>query len=187
MDKNESKEIREREIFDPRNITDEFKGKSNEDIIHTLEKRRSPLVAVLNNTIRDFNWGTVVRNANGFGVGQVIFCGKSWRDRRGAVGTQHYTNVTHADDLMETLQELRDAGYSLVAAENPTDRVTMDLQLHVWKEKSAVIFGEEGMTLPDAVLDFVDDIVSIPMCGSVRSLNVGVASGIFFNDYNQER
>lgn len=187
MDKNEAKEIREREIFDPRNITDEFKGKSNENIIHTLEKRRSPLVAVLNNTIRDFNWGTVVRNANGFGIGQVIFCGKSWRDRRGAVGTQHYTNVAHTNELMGTLQYLRDEGYTIVAVENPTDRPTTSLPDHTWDLCTAVVFGEEGMTLPDEVLDFVDDIVAIPMCGSVRSLNVGVASGIFFNDYNQER
>jgi len=40
------------------------------------------------------------------------------------------------------------------------------------------VFGEEGVGLTPAMQDMCEDIVEIPMYGSVRSLNCGVASGI---------
>jgi tRNA G18 (ribose-2'-O)-methylase SpoU len=40
------------------------------------------------------------------------------------------------------------------------------------------IFGEESKGLSDEILDLCEDYVYIPMIGSVRSLNVGTASGI---------
>lgn len=182
-----AKNIREREVFDDRNIIDKYKGWDNQDISEDLAENSTKLVALLNNSIRDFNWGTVVRNGNGFGLSQVVFCGRTWRDRRGAVGAHHYTNVSWAASLIDTINYFKQQGYTVVAAENPDDREVISLYEYIWDEKSVIVFGEEGTTLPDEILDVMDDIVFIPMRGSVRSFNVGTASGIFFNSYNEQR
>jgi tRNA G18 (ribose-2'-O)-methylase SpoU len=46
-----------------------------------------------------------------------------------------------------------------------------------------MIFGEEQRGLSPMALGMADDIVYIPQLGSVRSLNVGTASGIVMYDY----
>jgi tRNA G18 (ribose-2'-O)-methylase SpoU len=45
------------------------------------------------------------------------------------------------------------------------------------------MFGEEQRGLSPEALALADEVVYIPMTGSVRSLNVGTASGIAMYDY----
>ena len=47
-----------------------------------------------------------------------------------------------------------------------------------------MVFGQEQIGIPqDILLDLCDDVVYIKQYGSVRSLNVGTASGIAMYDY----
>jgi tRNA G18 (ribose-2'-O)-methylase SpoU len=46
-----------------------------------------------------------------------------------------------------------------------------------------MIFGQEQIGIPKEVLDMCDDVVYIRQFGTVRSLNVGTASGIVMYDY----
>jgi hypothetical protein len=48
---------------DSRNVIDEFKGKSEADIIQILDDRRHRLAIALENTEREFSMGTIVRGA----------------------------------------------------------------------------------------------------------------------------
>lgn len=177
----EAKKIREVELFDDRNIRDDFKGMSHEDIINNMPKNN--LVAVCSNRIRDFNWGTVVRNANAFGLDRVIFTGKRRYDRRGTVGAHHYSTVEYNEDIFNVIQEYKDKGYRIVAAEYDERYVMNNLYEYSWDENTVLIFGEEGITLDDEILQECDDIVMIPMWGTVRSINVGTASGVMFSHF----
>ena len=177
----EAKKIREVELFDDRNIRDDFKGMSHEDIINNMPKNN--LVAVCSNRIRDFNWGTVVRNANAFGLDRVIFTGKRRYDRRGTVGAHHYSTVEYKEDIFNVIQEYKDKGYRIVAAEYDERYVMNNLYEYSWDENTVIIFGEEGITLDDEILQECDDIVMIPMWGTVRSINVGTTSGVMFSHF----
>lgn len=181
-----AKEIRHRAIFDDRNIKEEFKEMSQEEIISTLSESSCPLKVFLNNSIMDFNWGTVVRNANGFNLSEIRFCGRKRYDRRGTVGAHHYSNVTYRDSLIESIKESREQGYKIVAAEYDERFPMHSVNDYDWDEKSVIVFGEEGVSIPTEVLELVDDIVYIPMFGSVRSFNVGTASGIMMNSYRSQ-
>jgi tRNA G18 (ribose-2'-O)-methylase SpoU len=46
-----------------------------------------------------------------------------------------------------------------------------------------MIFGQEQIGIPKKLLDLCDELVYIKQYGSVRSLNVGTASGIAMYDY----
>ena len=46
-----------------------------------------------------------------------------------------------------------------------------------------MIFGQEQIGVPENVLSMCDDVLYIPQYGSVRSINVGTASGIIMNNY----
>lgn len=180
------KEIRERDWTDTRNVVDKYKGVSTEDITRDLASSSCGLVALLNNSIRDFNWSTVVRNANGFNIKRVEFCGRRNYDKRGTVGAHHYMDIGHRDSILDAISYWRGRGYHIVAAEYVEERPMTSLYGYRWEKDSVIVFGEEGVTLPDEILNDVDDIVYIPMHGSVRSFNVGVASGIFMNSYRSQ-
>jgi tRNA G18 (ribose-2'-O)-methylase SpoU len=46
-----------------------------------------------------------------------------------------------------------------------------------------MVFGQEQVGIPKEVLDICHDKIYIQQYGSVRSLNVGTASGIAMYDY----
>lgn len=176
-----AKEIRERDFFDTRNLRDQYKGLGHDEILAQLPT--TELVAILSNNIRDFNWGTVIRNANAFAVKEVVFTLSKKYDRRATVGAHHYQKISYIPDPHDAIDHYRDLGYRIVAAEYDENYDMHWINDYQWEDKTALIFGEEGMTIPHDILTRVDDIVAIPMYGTVRSINVGTASGIFFSHY----
>jgi TrmH family RNA methyltransferase len=51
---------------------------------------------------------------------------------------------------------------------------------HVKAARTALVVGNEGAGLTEAVRAALDETVSIAMPGNAESLNVGVAAGILF-------
>lgn len=141
---------------------------------------------VMINTTGDFNLSTVVRNANFFGFKEVCYVKsiKKW-DRRGAVGTYHYTPVHHFENENMIWNYFKDS--TIVAVENNIpqyDYKTIQLREYSDPFRNAVfIFGEEGCGLSNSILDNCDVVLTIPHYGSVRSLNVGTTSGIIMNHH----
>lgn len=181
FDAEKARSLRNTNPFDTRNVRDEFKGMDNADIISSLKKNN--LVAVLTNDIKDFNYGSVVRNANAFGVGKIVFSGSRRYDRRGTVGAHHYVDIDYIHNPHDIIDTYREKGYTIIAAEYDERYTMSSLFDYTWDDRTAVIFGEEGKTIPDDILEKVDDIVMIPMWGTVRSINVGSASAVFFSHY----
>lgn len=135
----------------------------------------------------DFNFSSVVRNANAFGVTKVFYVGgkRQW-DRRGAVGTHNYIDIVHCKSLEELL-ELTGFDYTWVALENQLDRECVSLYDFTWPEQPLILIGEEGKGLEDEVLDECHSLVYIPQYGSVRSINAATAAGIALNDYAKQQ
>lgn len=128
----------------------------------------------------DFNFSTVIRNANAFAAKEVFYIGKKKFDRRGAVGTYLYTKVRFLSDS-ESLVRLKDE-YLFVGVDNIEGSVL--IETFVWPDKPILLlFGEEGGGLTSEVIRLCDVIVAINQYGSVRSLNVGTASGIVMYEY----
>lgn len=167
---------------DNRNIHDHFKEYDTEEVRAMLAAQRSGLVSIFLNVLGDFNLSSGIRNANWFNTSSVYIAGRRKWDRRGAVGTHHYTEVNHAPDIFALIDDLRKDGYTVVAAEINEDAVP--LTTYEWKEKTAVIYGEEGAGVPQDVIDYIDAVIYIPGRGSVRSLNVATTAGIFMYDYS---
>lgn len=179
-----AREIRERDNFDHRNILDKYKDLDNEEI-HRM-RSRSGLVALLSNNIRDFNWGSVVRSACCLGVDKVVFSGSRKYDKRGTVGAHKYMDIDYVHDPLEAIEMYRNNGYRIVASEYDENWEMTSLYDYKWDYKTLLIFGEEGNSLPEEILNAVDDIVCIPMYGPTRSLNVGASAGIMFSHYSSQ-
>lgn len=162
---------------DTRNVTDEFKGVPNDEIVAELDKRGVVLEVAIENLSHDFNMGTIVRNANAFGVRHVHIIGKKQWNKRGAMVTNRYLHVHHYATVDEFMQYVEESKKSLVAIENNTPKQQPLNEIDL-PENCILLFGSESDGLSDEILMQAAQVVAIEQFGSTRSVNVGVASGI---------
>lgn len=170
---------------DTRNLIDEFKGVSNEQVFAELEKRRSKLEIAIHNVSHDFNAGTIVRSANNFNAAIVHIIGKKKYNRRGAMCTDKYLQVKHWLTEEEFLKDQRERGREIVAIENNVPNVNQ-LGCKKFAQNTTLLFGGESDGIPASLLDEVDDICEIENFGSTRSVNVGVAAGIAMYEWARQ-
>ena len=169
---------------DTRNLIDEYKGLSNEEVFEALSKKRNGLEVAIENVEHDFNIGTVVRNANSFNVSRVHIIGKKKYNRRGAMCTDKYLEILHWDNIKDFLASQH--GRELVAIENNTPRA-LPLGDKKFTEKTTLIFGSENNGISAELLEKAQDVRYIESFGSTRSVNVGVASGIAMYEWVRQR
>ena len=171
--------------MDTRNVLDEFKDMPHEDIVSRLDERGASLEIAVENTLRDFNMGTIVRSANAFGVRKVHVIGRRQWNKRGAMMTDKYLEIEHHASPAEFSSAMRQRGKCLVALENNVSSesiLTADLP-----ENTVYIFGQEGTGISEEMLALAEKVVHIDQLGSTRSLNVGVAAGIAMFEWSRRQ
>lgn len=165
--------------FFSRNVIDEYKSLTTEEIKQRLDEKKLPFSCLMEHWEGDFTIGSMLRNANAFGASEVFYLGgkKHW-DRRSSLGVQNYTNFKFLRTIEETIS-LKDK-YSFVAFETGGKHKLHDF---IWPQNPLLIFGEEGPGITKELLDMCDFVVSIPQRGSVRSINAACASAIAMYDF----
>lgn len=172
-----------REVDWSLNVRDEFKGKSNEYIKGSLATRRNNFILMFENALRDFNFSALIRASNAFACESIIYSGFRKYDPRGAVGTGHYENIYHVDDLEYQINLYKELGYIFAVAESDIYEKSQMLPTYQWPDKVIVMFGEEGTGVRDEFIELADVVISIPQIGSVRSMNVASSAHIMIYDY----
>lgn len=166
---------------DRRNVVDRYRYWTVEAIVEDLDRQRFPVEVAIENWEHDLNIGTVVRNANAFGVGRVHIVGRRRWNRRGAMVTDRYLHVEHHPDFDEVLQAARSRDLAVVGIDNLDGSVPLEsVRL---PERCLLVFGQEGPGLSQQAREAVSMICSITMFGSTRSINAGVASGIALHEW----
>ena len=168
------------------NIIDSLKDLEIPQIAEYCSKNSIPASVGMINIGGDFNLSTMIRNANFFGFRSVHYVGKKKWDKRGSVGTHHYTPLYYHKDEQSFISQL--SGRTIIAIENNIPEYshkTVNLFNYQYNDivEPIFLFGEENKGLSDFILDKCDIILTIPNYGSVRSLNVGTTSGIVMGLY----
>ena len=161
---------------DNRNVIDEFKGRSEADIIQILDDRSHQLVIALENTEREFSMGTIVRSANAFGVRDVYVIGRKQWNKRGAMVTDKYLRVHYLPSVGEFVNEMRRQKRIIIVIDNiegslPASQVELP-------ELAVLVFGQEGPGISPEMAAVADTVVKIEQFGSTRSLNVATAATV---------
>ncbi len=192
---------------DTRNLVDEYKGLSNEEVFTQLSEKRLSLEVAIENVEHDFNIGTVVRNANNFNVSKVHIIGRKKYNRRGAMCTDKYLEIVYWKTAFDFLEDQRSRDRELVAIENNVPKEVLEeiygsesvresgdkcstgvksLMVKKFTRDTTLLFGSEGNGLSKEILQGCDDVREIPDYGSTRSVNVGVASGIAMYEWARQ-
>jgi TrmH family RNA methyltransferase len=144
------------------------------------------LLLVLDGVQDPGNFGTLVRSADAFGAAAVIAMTGTvdpWNPKavRAAAGSSFHVPIAIAE-TRHALDWLRNQKFSVLAADTegqPIDNVSR-------AERTALVVGNEGAGVSEAVRSAADAIVAVPIRGKAESLNVAVAAGILLYLLNRE-
>lgn len=127
------------------------------------------------------NVGMIIRTADALGINGVIMAGscdiyspKVIRSTMGSVFRMNICSVGGADELFALLDENNVTSFASVI-DSDAEKITEC----VFDGKCAVFIGNEGNGLPDEISGRCSRRVTIPMYGSINSLNAAMAAGIF--------
>ncbi len=165
-------------------------GPRESDLARLLaEGPQPPLLLVLDGVQDPHNLGACLRSADAAGVSAVIApadraAGLTPTVRKVASGAAESMPFVQVPNLARTLRRLREQGLWLIGAagEADTDLYSADLGGPL-----AVILGAEDKGLRRLTREHCDQLVRIPMAGSVASLNVSVATGILLFEAIRQR
>lgn len=164
------------EYGDRRNVIDRYRYWTVEAIVADLETRRHPLRIAIQNWEHDFNIGSIVRTANAFNVAGVHIIGKRRWNRRGAMVTDRYLDVSHHPSVTAFAEQIRSDGCVIIGVDNLAGAVPLDRS--ELPQQTCLVFGSEGPGLTDELVAVCEQLVAITQYGSTRSLNAGAAAAI---------
>ena len=149
-----------------------------DDVLDTLEE--PAFLLVLDGVTDPRNLGACLRVADAAGVHAVIapkdraagLTDVAMKTACGAAEAVPYVMVTN---LARTLRELQEREIWVIGT---TDDAESDLYAAEWPIATAWVLGAEGEGMRRLTRETCDQLVSIPMYGSVESLNVSVAAGV---------
>jgi tRNA G18 (ribose-2'-O)-methylase SpoU len=140
-------------------------------------------VVILENIVDHTNVGAIFRSVAGIGADAVIVsqsCADPLyrRSVRVSMGTVMQVPWTRAGSWSDLVSDLRQSGFTLAALALAPDSTPLDVFATNPPERLALMLGTEGEGLSPHALQSADHVVSIPMKGSVDSLNVAAASAV---------
>lgn len=160
---------------------------SLDDLLDGLKE--PPLLLVLDGVTDPHNLGACLRVADGAGAHAVIApkdraCGVNQTVEKVASGAAESIPFITVTNLARTLRELKERDIWIVGT---ADETSSDLYAAGWPEATAWVMGAEGEGMRRLTGETCDQLVRIPMLGSVASLNVSVASGICLYEARRRR
>lgn len=147
--------------------------------LEDLLENENPLIVILDHIEDPHNLGAIIRTCEATGVDGIIIPNDRCCDVNGtvvktSVGTTERVKIVRVKNLVNTIDKLKDKGFWIFG----TDMDGEDYSKLDYKGKTAIICGNEGSGMSRLVKERCDFIASIPMNGTVNSLNASVATAL---------
>ena len=154
-----------------------------------MSEKEAPLLLLLDGVSDVRNLGAIIRTAACTGVDGIILpesgsapvTADTIKTSAGAVFNLPMAKTPHIKDAVYYLQA---SGIQVVAANEKAKDSVFEADL---TPATAIIMGSEGKGVTPAVLKAADKTARLPMVGSIASLNVSVACGVFLYEAVRQR
>ena len=159
------------------------------DLDDLLQQNDHAFFLILDNIQDPHNLGACLRSAEAAGVTAVI----APKDKSASItptvrtvasGAAEVVPFIEVTNLARTMQHLKSQGVWLIGAAGEAEQSYYSVD---YKGNVGIVVGAEGTGLRDLTRKHCDFLVKIPMQGSVSSLNVSVATGIFLFEALRQR
>ena len=158
-----------------------------EDVVEGVSE---PLLLLILDGVTDpHNLGACLRSADAFGVHALIVpkdraVGVNATVAKAASGAVDTVPVVSVTNLARAMRDLKERGVWLVGADADGSE---NLFAAALSGPMAWVLGAEGTGLRRLTRELCDRVVSIPLHGSVSSLNVSVAAGVCLYETRRQR
>lgn len=178
------------------NVHDELKTLTVEKLREKTQQNLKRFEVMCLNVLGDLNISTIIRSSHLFGARRVHVFGRRRIDNRGLVGAQNYTVVEKVEGLLDDgvtidanafwrymdqerlypifVEQGGSNVYEFLWAEAVRDAASLGRTM-------CLIMGTENSGIPSTILkdvDMVNQAVSIPQSGVIRSFNVSMAFSV---------
>ena len=148
-----------------------------------------PFFLILDGVEDPHNLGACLRVADAMGVHAVIApkdraVGLNATVRKVACGAAETVPFIAVTNLARTIRELKEAGVFVIGTTMDAPSTLLNTKLD---GPIAIVLGAEGDGIRRLTAETCDALMTIPMYGSVESLNVSVASGICLYEARRQR
>jgi 23S rRNA (guanosine2251-2'-O)-methyltransferase len=161
-----------------------------EDIIPMLyEQGKNPFIVVLDGITDVRNFGAIARTCEVAGVDAIVIPARgSVRVSADAIktsaGALHTIPVCRELNIRDAVQFLRNSGVKVVAA---TEKAAENYTTSTYVDPVAILMGAEDEGISPELLKISDDLVRLPVFGTIQSLNVSVAAGVMLYEVIRQR
>ena len=161
-----------------------------EDIIPGIyEEGRMPFIVVLDGVTDVRNFGAIARTCECAGVDAIVVptkggAGITADGVKTSAGALLKIPVCREANLGNAIKFLSASGIKIIAA---SEKATKNYTETTLSEPVAFIMGSEDEGVSADFLKLCDEIVSIPMLGTIDSLNVSVAAGVLIYEGVRQR
>ena len=144
-----------------------------------ISELTNDIVVILDHLEDPHNLGAIIRTCEAAGIKDIILP----KDRsvqvnstvmKTSAGCLDRVNLYQVTNLVQTITYLKKQGFWIIG----TDMAGTDYKTIDYRGKIAIIIGNEGNGMSRLVKESCDFVASIPMYGTVNSLNASVAAGI---------
>jgi len=155
-----------------------------------IDMSKSPLVLLLDQVTDPHNLGACIRTAEAAGCLGVIVPKDHAADitspvvAKSACGALARLPVVRVTNMKRCLEKLQEQGFWTVGMAGEADGSIYDVDL---SGPTAVVMGSEGRGMRRLVRESCDQLVNIPMPGTIESLNVSVATGVALFEICRQR
>ncbi len=141
-----------------------------------------PPLVVLDGVKDPRNLGAIIRSAAAFGIGGVIVrrrraVGITATVAKAAAGGLEHVAVGEVTNISQSLERMKQLGFWIVGTD---EQAAISCQTFAFPTPLALVFGEEGGGISPLVKRHCDALVTIPVTGALRSLNVAASAAVLF-------
>ena len=159
-----------------------------EILAYAEENGEPPFIVILDGVEDPHNLGALIRSAECSGAHGVIIpkrraVGLTSTAVKASAGAAEHMRVAKVTNLSSTIDELKERGLWFYAAD-------MDGKSYYETDFSGgvgLVMGSEGFGISRLVKEKCDFVVSIPLYGSVNSLNVSCAGAVIMTEVARQR
>ena len=161
-----------------------------EDIVPVLyEEGKNPFIVILDGITDVRNFGAIARTCEVAGVDAIVIPARgSVRVSADAIktsaGALHRIPVCREMSIKDTIKFLQNSGIKVIAA---TEKAAVNYTECSLVDPVAILMGAEDIGIEPEIIRICDDLVRIPVFGTIESLNVSVAAGVMLYEVIRQR
>jgi 23S rRNA (guanosine2251-2'-O)-methyltransferase len=160
-----------------------------DELLDRLPEGPSPFLLALDHIQDPQNLGAMIRTAYCAGAAGILIpkdraCPVSGTVRKTAAGALDHVPLVQVVNLVRALEELKEKGFWILSLEAQASLSIYELDLRV---PLVVVVGGESQGVSTLVRNHSDWTASIPMAGTLSSLNASVACGVVLFEMVRQR